>query len=56
MRPGGEYLRVDVPRREVEVYLLVYEHGHAVRWVARHLELSRSTVKIYLQRLKERTK
>ena len=54
MRPGGLHLRGDVPTRELEVYLLVYEHGHSARWVARKLRLSRASVRVYLQRLRAR--
>lgn len=51
MRPDGGELREDVPQREREVYLHVYEHGHAVRWVARHMRVSRASVRTYLRRL-----
>lgn len=54
MRPTGQHLRTDVPRRELEVYLAVYEHGHSTRWVARKLEITRSSVRVYVRRLLER--
>ena len=40
-----------VSDREQQCYHLVYEDGHSVRWVARHLNLKRETVKKYLKRL-----
>lgn len=54
MRPDGGALREDVPDRERQVYLLVYEHGHSVRYVARQLEIKRESVRTYLRRLRER--
>lgn len=54
MRPTGGELRLDVPDRERTVYVLVFERGHAVRWVARHLGMRASTVRVYIRRLRER--
>ncbi len=51
MRPDGEHLRCDVPKRELEIYVHVYELGHSVRWVARRLKLHRSSVRTYVRRL-----
>ena len=48
--------RADVPRRELQVYCYVYEQGHSTRWAARKLEISRSSVRTYIQRLKERAR
>ena len=54
MRGPDGGLRTDVPKREVDVYLAVYEQGHNVKWTARHLGIRRETVKVYIKRLKER--
>ena len=54
MRPDGRHLRADVPKREQEVYMHVFEHGRSVRWVAKRLELHRGTVRTYVERLKTR--
>ncbi len=54
VRPGGLHLRVDVPRRELEVYLLVFEQGRTVRWVARHMQVTRSSVRTWVLRLRGR--
>jgi DNA-binding NarL/FixJ family response regulator len=53
MRPT-RHLRGDVAKRETEVYLLIYEHGRSIRWAARHLGISRSSVKVYVRRLARR--
>ncbi len=52
-RPDGS-LRPDVPAREQQVYVDVFEQGHNTRWVARHRGISRDTVKTYLKRLRGR--
>jgi DNA-binding NarL/FixJ family response regulator len=54
MRGGYGELREDVPKREREVYVLVVEQGHAVRWVARELRIRRESVKGFLRRLEKR--
>ncbi len=54
MRPGGHHLRTDVTKRQLEVYVLVFEHGHSIRWTAKHLEMHRSTVKTHIQRIKNK--
>jgi DNA-binding NarL/FixJ family response regulator len=54
MRPSAGELRDDIPEREVAVYVQVYEQGHSVRHVARSLQLHRSTVRTYLNRLRAR--
>ena len=54
MRPDGQHLRADVPKRELEIYLLIFEHGRSPRWVAKHLEITRSTVRTYIRRLRGR--
>ena len=54
VRPGGLHLRADIPRRELEVYLHVYECGKSVRWVARKFQVHRSSVRSYLRRLLDR--
>ena len=50
----GELLRADIPRRELEVYLHVFECGKSARWVARRFKVHRSSVRSYLRRLLER--
>lgn len=56
MRPNGPEgpLNSSVPARECDVYLYAYERGHSARWIARHLEIRRETVRCYLKRLKVR--
>lgn len=54
MRLEDGTLRTDVPDSEVRVYLLVVERGHSVRYLARHLGMSRETVRSYLRRLRAR--
>jgi RNA polymerase sigma factor (sigma-70 family) len=44
----------ELPDRERQVAQLVYLDGHAARWVARTLEISRASVRSYLQRIKAR--
>jgi hypothetical protein len=51
--PDGS-LRLDVPERERQVYVDVYEAGHSPRWVARERGINRDTVKGYLKRLRSR--
>ena len=52
--PDGKF-RADVPRRELQVYFYVFERGHSVDWVARELEIHKSTAKVYIQRLRKRS-
>jgi hypothetical protein len=54
MRPDGRHLRIDVPRRELEVYLCLYEHARSARMAAAQLGITRSTVRVYLKRLRAR--
>ena len=54
MRPDGEHLRGDVPPMELRVYVMVFEDGRSVRWVARKLERSRRSVRTWVARLRER--
>ena len=54
MRPDGRHLRTDVPKREAEIYVMIFSHGRSVRWVARRLKLSRSSVRTYCARLRAR--
>jgi len=54
MRLEDGSLRDDVPQRERDVYLLIFESGHASRYVARKLKISRSSVQVYLRRLRAR--
>lgn len=54
MRGEDGELRADVPSSEREVYLLVYEKGHSVRWVARERKVTRDTIRSYMRRLKAR--
>lgn len=53
--PDGTHIRAGLPKRELEVAVMVYLHGRSTRWVARRLEISRSTVRTYLLRLAERS-
>jgi len=54
VRPGGLQLRGDIPRRELEVYLYCFEMGRSLGWVAKRLKIHRSSVRMYLRRLRER--
>jgi DNA-directed RNA polymerase specialized sigma24 family protein len=54
MRLEDGTLRLGIPESEVRVYLLVYEGGKSVRWVARHLKLSRESCRSYIRRLRAR--
>lgn len=52
--PGEGELRAEVPTSEREAYLLIFEQGHSVRYVARLRGITRESVKSYLRRLKAR--
>jgi DNA-directed RNA polymerase specialized sigma24 family protein len=52
MRLEDGSLREDVPPSERDVYVLIYEQGHSIRWTARERGLSRETVRSYIRRLK----
>ena len=54
MRGEGGQLREDVPEGERRVDIEVYEGGLSVRMAAKVLGLSRSSVRTYLKRLRER--
>jgi DNA-directed RNA polymerase specialized sigma24 family protein len=54
MRPDGGPLRVTVPKREREAYRLYYELGLSSREAARVMRVSRSALRVYLRRLRER--
>lgn len=43
-----------IPDGERQVGKLVYLDGYSVRWVAKHLERSRRTVRVQLERLRDR--
>ena len=54
MRPDGTHLRSDVPKRELEIFILIFESNLSTRSVARSLGISRSSVKVYVRRLRGR--
>lgn len=51
MRLEDGTLRLDMPKAEVDAYLLVIERGHSERWAASKLGVSRRTVRVRLERL-----
>ena len=51
--PNGHF-RCDIPRRELEIYVRVFEQGRGQGWVAKKLKISKSTVKTYIKRLRKR--
>lgn len=54
MRLEDGTLRLDVPKAEVDAYLLVIERGHSERWAAARLGVSRRTVRVRLLRLSDK--
>ena len=51
LHPDGQHLRSDLPRRELEVAVHIFCHGRSTRWVARKLEISRSSIRTYILRI-----
>lgn len=54
MREAGGLQKA--PRREREVYMLVYERGRSVRWSAKALGITRESARSYLRRLRGRVR